>query len=78
MSNDSLQEWMDSSSNCYKKELCKNKENAKEIHNLQNDHLGSDQNYSNTKVIYSMELRRSISLSIGILILFGSIIYSKK
>ena len=63
--------------NCYKKELCKNKEKSKEIYNLQNNHLGTDQNYLNTKVIYSVELRRSISLSIGILILLGSIIYSK-
>lgn len=63
--------------NCYKKELCKNKEKANEINNLQNNHLGTDQNYLNSKVIYSVELRRGISLSIGILILFGTIIYSK-
>jgi hypothetical protein len=69
--------WTDNSSNCYKKELCKNKEKANEINNLQNNHLGTDQNYLNSKVIYSVELRRGISLSIGILILFGTIIYSK-
>ncbi len=68
----------DFSGNCYKKEICKNKSLATEINNLENNHSGRDQNLINSKSIYSLELRRTISLSLGIIIIFGSIIYSKK
>jgi hypothetical protein len=57
-------QWHDLSMNCYKKELCKNKENATSINNLQNNHLGSDQNYENTKALYMNEYVKTINLSI--------------
>ncbi len=71
--------WLkDNSGNCYKKEICQNKKKAIELNNLENNHSGRDQNFINSQNIYSLELRRSIALSLGLIILFGSIIYSKK
>jgi hypothetical protein len=61
--------WKDLSFNCYKRELCKNKEKSKEINNLQNNHLGSDQNYLDTNNVYMNEYIKTFNLSIGILIL---------
>jgi len=65
--------WNDLSLNCFKKELCKNKQKSIEIANLQNNHLGSDQNYLDTKNIYMNEYVKVFNLSIGIiLLLLGS------
>jgi hypothetical protein len=67
-STDSKSTWVkDASMNCYKREICKNKLNANEIHKLENNHLGSDQNYINTKAIYMNEYVKSFNLTIGIL-----------
>jgi hypothetical protein len=71
-------QWHDLSMNCYKKELCKNKDNAININNLQNNHLGSDQNYENTKALYMNEYVKTINLSIGVVILVAAIFYSNK
>ena len=71
-------QWHDLSMNCYKKELCKNKDNATSINNLQNNHLGSDQNYENTKALYMNEFIKTIHLSIGVVILVAAIFYSNK
>lgn len=72
-------DWLtDLSGDCYKKEVCQNKEKALKLNDLENNHSGRDQNFINSQNIYSLELRRSIALSLGLIILFGSIIYSKK
>ena len=70
--------WIDLSGDCYKKEVCQNKEKALKLNDLENNHSGRDQNFINSQNIYSLELRRSIALSLGLIILFGSIIYNKK
>jgi len=63
----------DISGDCYKKEICKNKEKALKLNDLENNHSGRDQNFINSQNIYSLELRRSIALSLGlvVLIFFG-------
>jgi len=71
-------QWHDLSMNCYKKELCKNKENATRINQLQNNHLGSDQNYEDSKAIYTIEYMKTINLGIGVVILLLAIYYSNK
>lgn len=65
--------WQDNSGNCYKKEVCQNKEKALKLNDLENNHSGRDQNFINSQNIYSLELRRSIALSLGlvVLIFFG-------
>lgn len=71
-------QWQDVSMNCYKKELCKNKTNATEINRLQNNHLGSDQNYENTKTIYTNQYMKTVNLSVGVIFLLLAIYYSNK
>jgi len=71
-------QWQDVSMNCYKKELCKNKTNATEINSLQNNHLGSDQNYENTKAIYTNQYMKTVNLSVGVIFLLLAIYYSNK
>ena len=71
-------QWKDLSMNCYKKELCNNKKNATEINRLQNNHLGSDQNYENTKSIYTNQYMKTVNVSIGIIFLLLAIYYSNK
>jgi hypothetical protein len=71
-------QWQDLSMNCYKKELCNNKKNAIEINRLQNNHLGSDQNYENTKAIYTNQYMKTVNLSIGVIFLLLAIYYSNK
>lgn len=66
-------DWITNSGNCYKKEVCQNKEKALKLNDLENNHSGRDQNFINSQNIYSLELRRSIALSLGlvVLIFFG-------
>ena len=69
--------WQDNSYNCYRKELCKNKENAQRIQQIQNNHLGSDQNYHDTLTLYKNEYAKMVNLSVGILAIIAVIFYSK-
>ena len=69
--------WQDNSSNCYKKELCKNKDNAQRIQKIQNNHLGSDQNFNDTMTLYKKEYAKMVNLSVGILVIAIVIFYSK-
>lgn len=71
-------QWQDLSMNCYKKELCNNKKNATEINRLQNNHLGSDENYENTKAIYTNQYMKTVNLSVGVIFLLLAIYYSNK
>jgi len=69
--------WQDNSANCYKKELCKNKDNAQRIQKIQNNHLGSDQNFNDTMTLYKNEYAKMVNLSVGILVIGIVIFYSK-
>jgi hypothetical protein len=69
--------WQDNSYNCYRKELCKNKDNALRIQEIQNNHLGSDQNYHDTMTLYKNEYAKMVNLSVGILAIIAVIFYSK-
>lgn len=69
--------WMDNSYNCYKKELCKNKNLALKINDIENNHLGSQQNYMNSKKMYNNEILKTFNLTFGILLLFMTIYYVK-
>jgi hypothetical protein len=69
--------WQDNSMNCYKKELCKNKENADIVYNLQNNHLGIDKNYEDINILYTNQYIKTFQLSVGILALLVTIFYSK-
>jgi len=69
--------WQDNSANCYKKELCKNKANAQRIQKIQNNHLGSDQNFNDTMTLYKNEYAKMVNLSVGILVIAIVIFYSK-
>lgn len=68
--------WNDNSYNCYKKELCLNKEKADEIKKIQEDHLGSEQNYINSKLSYKNELWKTGNLTMGIIGLIILIYYT--
>lgn len=69
--------WRTNSVNCLRKELCKNKENAQRIQQIQNNHLGSDQNYHDTLTLYKNEYAKMVNLSVGILAIIAVIFYSK-
>lgn len=58
--------WRDNSMNCYKKELCKNRESAGKIDKLLTNHLGTDENISNFEKIYNNHYVQSTWLVIGI------------
>jgi hypothetical protein len=58
--------WRDNSMNCYKKELCKNRENAGKLDKLLTNHLGTDENISNFEKIYDNHYVQTTWLVIGI------------
>ena len=61
---------------CVNTELCKNKENANTLYNLQNNYGGSDQRYTDVKKMYDDALFNSFNLGVGIIISIG-FIYTK-
>ena len=69
--------WKRNKVNCYKKELCNNKEKANTIYNIQNNHLGIDKNYQDMNLLYTNQYTKTIQLSVGILALLVTIFYSK-
>jgi hypothetical protein len=69
--------WNANKDKCLKKELCKNKENAQRIQQIQNNHLGSDQIYNDTLTLYKNEYAKMVNLSVGILAIIAVIFYSK-
>lgn len=70
--------WQDNSNNCIKHEICKNRDNANEIYQLQNNHLGSSNvKLEDTNKMYKNEYMRSIHLTIGIIGIAAFIFYSK-
>ena len=72
------QNWQDMSMNCYKKELCVNKKYVSEVDKLQNNHLGSDQNLSDSKRLYDNEYSRTGNLVLSIGIILIAIYYMNK
>lgn len=69
--------WQDNSNNCITHEICKNRDNANKIYQLQNNHLGSNIKLEDTNKIYKNEYTRSIHLTIGIIGIAAFIFYSK-
>ena len=69
--------WATNKDSCLKKELCKNKDNAQRIQKIQNNHLGSDQNFNDTMTLYKNEYAKMVNLSVGILVIAIVIFYSK-
>jgi hypothetical protein len=67
----------DAISECYKQQLCTNKKYANQINQLQNNHLGSGQNYQDTLKIYDNEYDKTINYVFSILFLIGAIYYTK-
>ena len=57
----------DYNQSCVRRELCLNRDYAEKLMNLQNNHIGSDQNYLDTKNKYSYEYIQSINLGVGII-----------
>jgi hypothetical protein len=69
--------WTDNSLNCYRRELCRNKIAALKINDVENNHLGSQQNFKNSKKMYNNEILKTFNLSLGILVVFVTIYYIK-
>lgn len=59
--------------NCNHKELCKNKDKAAALTKIQHNHIGSDQNYLDTKKEYNTAIVKTVNLGIGIILLIGLI-----
>jgi hypothetical protein len=67
--------WNDSSSNCFKYQLCKNKNLAKKAFNMQNKYGGSDERYANIKKEYDYAVLHSINIITGIFVVGGITFY---
>jgi hypothetical protein len=69
------QSWIDNSYNCYTAALCKNQKYAKTIQQQQTQHLGTNQNFDNTKLFVTNEQWKSIHLGLGIVAIIGGIYF---
>jgi hypothetical protein len=69
--------WQDNSYNCLNIEICKNRDNADKIYQLQNNHLGSNVKLEDVNKMYKNEYTRTIHLTIGIIGIVAFIFYSK-
>jgi hypothetical protein len=67
--------WNDMSSNCFKYELCKNKNLATLANNAQNNYNGADERYANIKKEYDYAMLQTINIVTGIIILGGVTYY---
>lgn len=67
--------WRDTSSNCLKYELCKNKNLANTIGKIQNNYGGSDERYANIKKEYDYAVLHTINIITGIFIVGGITFY---
>jgi hypothetical protein len=66
------QTWLDSSNNCYKTALCKNRKYAEKIQEQQTRHLGTNEHYNNVKSILINEQWKTLHLGFGILGIIGA------
>jgi hypothetical protein len=64
--------------NCYKAQICQNKDNAKWLEQKQTAHSGADERYNNTKSLYNIELTKTYNLGIGAIGLLLCIYYNSK
>ena len=67
--------WNDMSSNCFKYQLCKNKNLATLANSMQNQYGGSDERYANIKKEYDYAVLHTINIVTGIFILGGVTFY---
>ena len=68
--------FIDFSNNCYKKQLCINKDKSDKLMSLQNSHSGSDERNVNTTELYNIELTKTVNLVIGIVGISTLIFYN--
>jgi len=61
----------DNSFNCFQVELCKNKNYANELENLEQTHSGAEEQLANSNMEYNVEITKTVNLSVGILFLAG-------
>lgn len=61
--------FIDSSANCLKKELCINKDYSNKIKSMQQTNSGSGEKYDNAKDVYDQTFAHTINLGTGIIIL---------
>lgn len=67
--------WNDMSSNCFKYQLCKNKELATLANSAQNKYGGSDERYANIKKEYDYAVLHTVNIVTGIIALGGLTVY---
>jgi hypothetical protein len=53
--------------NCYKYELCNNKDLVNSMYNRRNSHITSDESYQNLHTKYNYALLKTLNLSAGII-----------
>jgi hypothetical protein len=63
------------SSNCFKYQLCKNKELANLANTAQNNYGGADERYANIKKEYDFTLLHTVNIVTGIIALTGLSVY---
>lgn len=54
---------------CYQAELCKNKNYSKWLGEIQQTHSGADMRNADTQNVYNIEIRNTINLGMGIIVL---------
>jgi len=74
-SNCDTKSWVDTSLNCYKYKLCKNKELATLANTAQNNYNGSDERYANITKEYDYALLHTVNIVTGIVALGGLTVY---
>lgn len=61
---------------CYNSQLCKNKQLSEWLKDVQTNHSGSDTRYKDIRDTYTLEIRKSINLVLGIILMIFFIVYS--
>ena len=61
--------FIDSSANCLKKELCLNKEYSNTIKSMQQTNSGSGEKYDNAKDVYDQTFAHTVNLGSGIIVI---------
>lgn len=61
---------------CYNSQLCKNKQLSEWLKDIQKTHSGSDIRYKDIRDTYTLEIRKSINLVLGIILMILFIVYS--
>lgn len=61
---------------CYNSQICKNKQLSEWLKDVQTKHSGSDIRYKDIRDTYTLEIRKSINLVLGIILMILFIVYS--